>query len=154
VSDRVARVAVGASALAGAAIAGYLSFVRLGDAELLCRTGGCETVQSSEYATLLGVPVAVLGLAAYVLVAATALTVSPTVRAVGASVALAAVVFSGYLLVMQLAVIGAICDWCLANDAVAGVVAVAALVRLRSPAAPPRARSARARRGSRGEASA
>jgi uncharacterized membrane protein len=153
-SNGFLRAALGASALAGAALSGYLTWVHYAGAELICRTGGCETVQTSEYATLLGLPVATLGLAAYVLVAATALSVAPVARAIAASVALAAVAFSAYLIVIQLAVIGEICDWCLANDAIAAVVAAAALLRLISPAGPPTTRTARARRGSKAAASA
>jgi uncharacterized membrane protein len=48
-------------------------------------------------------------------------------------VALGAAVFSGYLLVVQLAVIGAVCDWCIANDAISSLVAVLALARLLQP---------------------
>jgi uncharacterized membrane protein len=41
-----------------------------------------------------------------------------------------AVVFSGYLLVIQLAVVDAVCDWCLASDAITTAVAALALLRL------------------------
>lgn len=88
-------------------------------------------MQSSAYAELLGVPVAALGLAAYLLVGATALGVGPAARAVGASVAMAALLFGGYLLMIQLAVLEAVCDWCLASDAITGMLAAVALLRLR-----------------------
>ena len=39
-----------------------------------------------------------------------------------------------YLLIVQIAVIGAICDWCLVNDAL--VTVLAGLVLLRAMAAP------------------
>ncbi len=130
-SDRALRWVVGLAALLGAAIAGYLVWARSTGAELICTTGGCETVQSSSYAEVLGVPVAALGLLGYVLIAATALLASPEARAAGAALALTAVVFSGYLLVVQLAVIDALCMWCVANDAVAAAVAAAAVLRVR-----------------------
>ena len=130
-SDRVLRVALAASCLAGAAVTGYLLSARLGSAELLCSTGGCETVQDSSYAELIGVPVAALGLAAYLFIGATALATGLSARAAGAAVALAAAMFSGYLLVIQLAAVGAVCDWCLASDVVVTVVAATALLRLR-----------------------
>ena len=53
-TDGRLRAAVGALALAGIAVTGYLLWAHWADAELLCRTGGCETVQSSAYAELLG----------------------------------------------------------------------------------------------------
>jgi uncharacterized membrane protein len=117
-------------ATAGAAVSTYLLAVRAGNAELVCRTGGCETVQSSSYSELLGVPVAALGLAGFVTIGVLALLSSPLARAAAASLALAAVVFSAYLLVVQVAVIGAVCDWCLVSDAL--VTVLAALVVLRA----------------------
>jgi uncharacterized membrane protein len=121
-------------------------------------------VQSSRYAELAGVPVAALGLAGFLAIGVTALSVAPAARAAGAALALGALVFSAYLLVVQLAVIHAVCDWCLASDAVLTILAAATVLRLRgdATAAPPatpragpgRGRSGRGRRDSPGEASA
>ena len=72
-SDRTLRIAVAVLALAGAAIAGYLTYAKYADATIACSTGGCETVQESEYAEILGLPVPVLGLAGYLAIFATAL---------------------------------------------------------------------------------
>ena len=60
-----ARLASAALATLGAAITGYLLYVRENGGELVCSTGGCETVQNSPYAEVLGVPVAALGLAGF-----------------------------------------------------------------------------------------
>ena len=59
-----ADTATDSAALAalGAAITGYLLYARETGTELACATGGCETVQSSAYAEVSGVPVAALGL--------------------------------------------------------------------------------------------
>ncbi len=129
-SDRTLRRAIAGLALAGLVIAGYLAVVRaLGEAPV-CSTGGCEKVQSSEYAEVLGIPVAVLGLLAYGALLATALRAGPAAAAVGAGIALAGVAFAGYLLVVQIAVIEALCVWCLASDAVMALVAPLAVWRL------------------------
>ena len=130
-SDRALRIALALFCLAGAGVAAFILAARWRGAELLCSTGGCETVQSSPYAELIGIPVAAFGLATYLLIAASALATGPFVRVAAAALALGAVLFSAYLLVVQLAVIGAVCDWCLANDAIASLVALAALLRLR-----------------------
>lgn len=124
------RAAIAALAAAGAAVSSYLIWARYSAAELVCSGGGCDTVQSSSYAEVLGVPVAVLGLTGYLLIGVTALSDGPVARAVGASAALAAVAFSSYLLVIQLAVIGAVCDWCLASDGITSLLAGATLLRL------------------------
>jgi uncharacterized membrane protein len=132
VTDGGLRLAVALLALVGAAMSGYLVSVRYEGGELLCSTGGCETVQSSPYAEVAGVPVALLGLAAYALIAATAASPSAPAQLAGAALAVTGVAFSAYLLVVQLAVIDAVCDWCIANDVVVSLVAAATLLRLRA----------------------
>jgi uncharacterized membrane protein len=127
-SARALRFAAAAAALVGAGVTAYLLSVRWGGEQLLCRTGGCETVQSSDYAEVVGIPVAALGLGAYAAIAFLALLASPVALAAALSLALAACAFSGYLLVVQLTVIGELCDWCLVNDAVVGVVALLVLL--------------------------
>jgi uncharacterized membrane protein len=129
-SDRVLRTILVALSLAGACVAAYLLVARWTSTGLLCSTGGCETVQSSEYAELLGVPVAGLGIVGYLVIAAAALGRGALSRATAAAVALGAVGFGGYLLVIQLVVIGAVCDWCLVTDAITSLVAAVAVVRL------------------------
>jgi hypothetical protein len=64
-SERTIRLSTAALAALGAAIAGYLLYVRYTGGALACATGGCETVQHSRYAEVLGVPVAGLGLAGF-----------------------------------------------------------------------------------------
>jgi uncharacterized membrane protein len=131
VSAGLLRAALTALCVAGAAVSAYVLSSRWSDAALICSTGGCETVQSSPYAELLGLPVAALGLGGFLLIGALAQIGRPVAVAGAAALALAAVVFSGYLLVIQLAVIGAVCDWCLASDAITSLVAIVALLRLR-----------------------
>ena len=126
------RPAIAALALAGAAIAAYLAFVKLTGSTAVCPTSGCETVQRSRYSELGGIPVSLLGLAAYLTIFATALLRHPLAVAAGAAVALAGVAFAAYLLVLQLWVIDAVCVWCASSDCVAALLAVLALLRARS----------------------
>jgi uncharacterized membrane protein len=130
VNDGALRLAIGVLALAGAAVAGYLVWVRETGATLVCATGGCGTVQSSQYAEVAGVPVALLGLAAYVVLLSTALVAGETARLAQAAVALGAVIFSAYLLYVQVAVIGEVCDWCLVSDAIVATLVPFTLLRL------------------------
>ena len=129
-SDRALRVLVGSLATVGAAIAGYLVYTRYTNTRIACATGGCEIVQSSKYAELSGVPVAVLGLAAYLFLLATALSASELARAAGAIVAVAGAAFSLYLVYLQVAVIDAICQWCVISDVVMCLLAVACVLRV------------------------
>jgi uncharacterized membrane protein len=127
-SVRTFHFAAAAAALAGAGVTAYLLSVRWGGGQLVCRTDGCEAVQSSDYAEVLGVPVAALGLGAYAAIAFLVLLSSPLALAAAASLALAACAFSAYLLVVQLTLVGELCAWCLVNDAVVSVVAVLVLL--------------------------
>ncbi len=129
-------MALAVLALAGAGVAAYLTYTRLSGAPIACPTGGCETVQRSRYSQVAGVPVAVLGLAAYLALLSTAMARGPLAAALGAGIALAALAFSAWLLYAQLVLIDAVCQWCLANDAVVLLAAAAALARLRTAAAP------------------
>ncbi len=132
-SDRAMRVAAAFLSLAGLAVAAYLTWAHYGDATVACPIGGsCETVQRSEYAELAGIPVALLGLVAYTAILALVLWDAPLARLAAASIALAGLLFSSYLLVVQLFVIDAICVWCLANDVViAPALAVLTGLRVR-----------------------
>jgi uncharacterized membrane protein len=147
VSDRALRGAVAALALAGLAVAAYLTWAHYAHETVACPIGGggCETVQESSYAKLAGVPVALLGVVLYAAVLALVAWDSPAARQAVAALALAGTAFAVYLLVVQLAVIDAICSWCVANDVVVALLAVAAVARLSSsaPGAVPAARSGR-----------
>jgi uncharacterized membrane protein len=124
------RLAAAAVALLGIGVAAYLTVVHYAHVAPICSTGGCETVQHSSYAELHGVPVALLGLVAYVVVLATTAVRGVPAAALGALVALAGAAFSGYLLWAQLARIHAICQWCVGNDAIVAVLALLCLTRL------------------------
>ena len=130
-SDRLLRIAGALLAASGVAITSYLVHVRWSGGQLICSTGGCETVQASSYAEVLGIPVAALGLVGYAALLVTALARGEWVRLAHGTLALAALGFSTYLLVIQLVVIDAICQWCVASDVITTLIAVVALLRLR-----------------------
>jgi uncharacterized membrane protein len=135
VSDRTLRLTAALVALAGIGIAGYLTAVHYGNASLVCvKGGGCETVQKSSYAEVVGIPVALLGLVSYATVLALVIWDSALARLAAATIALLGLLFSIYLLVLQLFVIDAICAWCVANDVVlAPALALVTALRLRAP---------------------
>jgi uncharacterized membrane protein len=135
VNERALRAAIATLALAGAAIAAYLTILHYTHNAPVCPTSGCETVQRSKYAELAGIPVALLGLLAYLSIAATAATRRPEAAAIGAALSLVALAFSAYLLIVSLAVIHAVCVWCVGTDVIVVLLTGAALLRLR-PARP------------------
>jgi len=133
VTDRALRLAAALVALAGAAVAGYLTWAHFAESAVVCVAGGgCETVQESEYAEIAGVSVAVLGLVAYIVVLALIAWDAWIARLSAAMIALIGLLFGAYLLALQLFVIDAICVWCLANDLlIAPALAVLTALRLR-----------------------
>jgi uncharacterized membrane protein len=128
--DRL-RAAIATLSLVGAAVAAYLVYTRYSGASIFCQTGGCETVQSSKYAEVAGIPVAVLGLVGYAAILLTATFPGPTSATFGVMFAVVGVAFGGYLLYAQLVLIDAVCQWCVANDVVISLVALACLWRFR-----------------------
>ncbi|MET0768837.1 MAG: vitamin K epoxide reductase family protein [Solirubrobacteraceae bacterium] len=134
-SGRRLTFAIAGLAVLGAAIAGYLTWVHFAELQPYCvgGGGGCERVQSSPYAEVAGVPVAVVGLAGYLAVLAS-LTLRD--RSVTAFLGLVGMGFSAYLTYLELAVIDAVCQWCVASALVMTALAVAAVVRLVANEAP------------------
>jgi uncharacterized membrane protein len=118
-SDRALRLGVAVVAAAGVAVAGYLTYVHYRPAALICTGGGgCEAVQESSYAEIAGIPVALLGLLAYIAVLGLVAWDSELARTLAATIALSAVGFAVYLVVVQAFVIEEWCVWCLVNDLV------------------------------------
>ena len=123
--------AIAGLALLGLAISIYLTWVHYAGIEPVC-TGisDCERVQTSEYADLVGIPVAVLGIAGYA-----AILVSLRMRVdVTALLAYLAVAFSAYLTWAELFQIDAICQWCVGSAII--TLAIAVLATLRALGAP------------------
>jgi uncharacterized membrane protein len=127
---------VAAVAAAGAVVSAYLTFTKLaGSAALFCEAGsGCDIVQSSRYATFLGVPTAAWGIVLYAAVGALAL-VGLSARAWLAAFLLvvAGVAFSAYLTYLSLFELGAACPYCLLDAAIAVALLVALWVRRPAP---------------------
>lgn len=136
-SERTTRRLAIALSVTGVALTVYLLVERAGSGSLICATGGCETVQSSRYAEIFGVPVAALGLGAYVAFVAVFAARGAFAQAAGVTLGLASVLFSGYLLIVQVAVIGTVCDLCIASDVLVTALAGLALLRARAAAREP-----------------
>ena len=118
--------AIAGLALLGLAISVYLTYVHYAGIEPVCSSiSNCERVQNSEYADLVGIPVAVLGIAGYA-----AILASLRMRVeVTALLAYLAVAFSAYLTWAEVFRIEAICQWCVASAVVTLAIAVLATVR-------------------------
>jgi uncharacterized membrane protein len=119
-------------ALIGTGIAGYLTWVHYGHLKIVCLSGGggCEKVQSSSYAELAGVPVAVLGLIGYVAILASLLLPEEQGAVAAAFLSLVGFGFSMYLTWAELFRIHAICQWCVASATIMTALMIVSVVRV------------------------
>ena len=116
----------------------YLTWVKLAHTEAACLPGigNCETVNSSRYASINGIPIALLGAGAYL----TILVVLSLEQRQGFwmengemmifGLSLVGVLYSIYLTYLELAVIHAICPFCILSALVILSIFVINLVRL------------------------
>jgi uncharacterized membrane protein len=120
----------------GLGVAGYLTFVETQNVAAVCGPiGDCNSVQSSPYAKLFGfLPVGVLGLVGYIaIIAAWAWgrwgkgILALYAPALLLAMALFGVLFSLYLTYIELAVILAVCIWCLTSAVVMALVLILAV---------------------------
>jgi uncharacterized membrane protein len=116
-SERKLRIAAAVLALAGIGVATYIVVAESGGGTPKCLAGGtgCETVSESRYSELAGINVAVIGIAGYALLLVTALVTGDAGRFGGFLTALVGFGFSAYLTYLELFVIDAICQWCVAS---------------------------------------
>jgi uncharacterized membrane protein len=110
------RIAAIVVAVIGLGIASYLTIVHYtGGAPVCAISHGCETVQKSDYSKLAGVPVALLGLIGYVGILAALIRDDDNSRTVAALLSLMGFGFSAWLTYTELALIDAICIWCVGS---------------------------------------
>ena len=130
---------VAALALAGIFISLYLTLYKLGIiGELSCSIGSCETVNTSRWSRFLGLPVAAWGLLFYLDVFGIALigTLPRFEDERVLSVVLVAesavgVLFSAWLTYLELAVIHAICVWCVTSAVIVTLILAVSVADLR-----------------------
>jgi uncharacterized membrane protein len=128
VIERILRIAVALLALAGAAIASYLTYTHFQGWPPVCMTGrGCEIVQRSQWSKLLGIPVALLGAITYLVIVASTIVRHPLSKLAGATISLGALGFNIYLFYIQAERIHAYCSWCVTNEIVSLVLAPIAI---------------------------
>jgi uncharacterized membrane protein len=131
VSDRALRTAGLVLAVLGVGVAGYLVYVHYANVDPVCNIAhGCHKVQTSDYAKLAGVPVALLGLIGYIIILGALLLRGETARMVAAFTALVGFGFSLYLTYRELFTIDAICQWCVLSAILMTGLAVVCTWRL------------------------
>ena len=133
-----------ALAVVGTGVAAYLSWVAIdSEQKPFCSgVGDCQAVQSSEFAEIGGIPIAVLGLGMYItllaLVAARRFWAGAAeagldrpMASATFGVALSGALYSGYLTYLELFEIEAICAWCLTSAVIVTLIMVLSALDLR-----------------------
>ncbi len=137
------RQAIALLALVGLFVALYLWLHALGfGGAIKCGAGGgCETVQTSQWAVFLGLPVALYGVAGYLAILIVALAaLRPAAlpqsnwNVMLVSLATVGVLFTAYLTYLELFVIHAICRWCVGSAVIIAAIWIVSLLSLRTPA--------------------
>jgi uncharacterized membrane protein len=130
-SERALRTIAALLALAGVGVAIYIAVAEAGGGAPQCLAGGhgCQVVSQSSYSHLAGVRVAALGIAGYALLLVCALAAGDVARIAGMTLALLGFGFSVYLTYLELFVLDAICQWCVASAVLMTLLLAANLAR-------------------------
>jgi uncharacterized membrane protein len=130
-NDALLRRASAALGSAGVGIAGYLTYVHYAGLHPICGIShGCETVQTSSYASLFGIPVALLGLITYVLILISLKRPDENGLLAGYALTLIGFGFSVYLTYREVFTIHAICSWCVSSAIVFTLLAIVGTLRV------------------------
>ena len=126
-----------ALALLGLAVSIYMTIFKLTDNEKMCiGNGGCSKVNSSVYAEVYGIPVAVFGVGGYAVIAALLfmenrnkfLKQNGTMLVFG--LALIGFLFTLYLIYVELALIHALCPFCVTSQITMTILFILSIIRL------------------------
>jgi uncharacterized membrane protein len=101
----------------GVGVATYIAIAEAGGGAPACLAGGggCETVAASSHSELAGIGVAPIGIFGYVLLLLAGLLRGDPARMAAFGLALIGFGYSVYLTYLEVFVIEAICQWCIAS---------------------------------------
>jgi len=126
-------------AVVGLLDAGYLTYVKVSGSYAYCGGfGECEVVNQSRFAVLWGLPIAIYGAAAYLVIVILLLLELRSSRwhemgPLGVfGVTLFGTLFSAYLTYIEIEVLHAICPYCVVSAIVMTLLWVSSMLRLRA----------------------
>jgi uncharacterized membrane protein len=135
-TSTVLRRVMLALAVIGFGVATYLTVVHYVGFQLLACSGAhgghssCQTVQSSQWSEVVGLPVALLGLIGYIGILGSLLAPDrEESRLAALGLTLIGFAFSGYLTYRELFSIHAICEWCVSSAVILTILFVCAVAR-------------------------
>jgi uncharacterized membrane protein len=137
-SDKMLRSIAFVTALVGLFDSIYLSYIKLSNNEAFCAgIGDCDVVNTSPYSEIAGIPIALLGTGVYV-----ALVILLIIEErmgfwknnsllIFFGMTLVGLLYSAYLTYIEVAVINAICPFCVLSAVAMLVLFVVSILRLR-----------------------
>jgi len=115
----------------------YLTWIKLANAAYTCSNiGDCETVNNSSYSVVGGIPIAALGAVAYAVILLMLLLDrrpsgrSEPLRFGVFGLSLAGTLYSAYLTYVEVAILKAICPFCVASAVIMTALLVLSILRL------------------------
>jgi|SRR5580692_4826612 uncharacterized membrane protein len=138
-SARALRITLIVLTLLGLAVASYVTYVHYAGIKPACTAGeSCTKVQTSRYAELEGVPVALIGLIGYVAIFVTLLAPEgENTRFALAALTVGGFAFSAYLTYRELFSIHAICEECASSAVIMTIMMCLAVWRFLRGEVPP-----------------
>jgi uncharacterized membrane protein len=129
-------VAIVPLAALGLGVSGYLLYEHY-CAPIVCIGSGCALVDASPYSEIFGVPLSIFGLVSYGFILTLALlslrAPAPQAAWLHAGIygmALTGTLFSAYLTYVELAIIHAVCTWCVSSAVLITLILLLAIARL------------------------
>jgi len=125
-------------AVLGLAVSAYLAWIKLTGNTASCGPiGDCESVNNSRYAEIGGLPIALFGMAGYLaLLVALAVERRPAGREIARlgefGVSLFGTLYSAYLTYIEVAVLKAVCPYCVVSAIAMTAILILCILRLRA----------------------
>jgi uncharacterized membrane protein len=130
------RISIGLAIL-GMLVSIYMTIFKLTDNASMCLgNGGCSVVNSSSYAEVSGIPVAVIGVGGYLAILLILLTENRNVfleqnaSIIIFGLALVGFLFTLYLVYVELALIHALCPFCVTSQITMTILFILSVIRL------------------------
>jgi uncharacterized membrane protein len=124
-SARTLRITMRLLTVLGLVLASYLTYIHYAGIKPLCgrNGGGCEIVQTSQYSTLVGIPVALIGLLGYIAILGSLLAPeNETSRFATVAFTVVGFGFSAYLTYRELYSIHHICEYCVSSAVIVTIL--------------------------------
>jgi len=132
----LSRISISLAVL-GVLVSAYMTIYKLTDDQSMCLgNGGCSVVNSSIYSEVYGIPVAVIGMGGYGVILATLLLqgrsqfLQDNAVMLVFGLTLAGFVFTLYLIYVELALIHALCPFCITSQVTITILFILSVTRL------------------------